>query len=1083
MNKLQALAYPKFLLIRGKMTSTSRAKQGKVFAILSFLLFGASLTQMYSQGRTVSGNVTAREDGTSMLGVNVVVKGTTLGTITNSEGYYELEVPASYDTLQFSFIGYTALEEQIRGRTVVDVILEESIESIDEVVITALNLAKNKSSLGYAVSRVDASEVTKAKENNVMNSLAGKVAGLQITKSPSGVDGSTRVVLRGVASLTGGNRPLIVVDGIPISGGSYGIGQEGNYHGGVDMGDALSDINPEDIESISVLKGAGASAAYGSRGGNGVILITTKSGKSQQGIGVSVNSSYTIEQPYIFQDLQNEYGQGAFGNYPQDILAAKGAVPYSWSWGPEMDGRMVTNHLGEEAPFLPGGNPYKDFYQNGYSFINTLALNGGTENSNFRASFTNQNSEGIVPNNTLAKQTFNVRGFSRLGRVIELDSKVTYIHHKANDRPYIAEDNASPSYAFLNMPRNISAEILENHTTDADGNQIWWWDFTSGNPYWALKNKRNWDERNRLQALLSLKFNIAQNLSLITRSGFDFTNRITNGYGARGSNRIANYRGNYNHSWNNHIEWNSDVLLSYKASFSEDLSMDFNLGGNYRYTQGKGIWQKGEGWKLPDFYKMQNLEIYNTGEGFSEKEVWSSYFLTNVSLKDFLYFDVTVRNDVSSTIPVEGGANSYLYHSENMSFLFTNLLNINPGILSSGKLRASYAMVGNDTGPYQTNNYYHLGTSPLPYYQAGIGGNLAFYDLKPEMTYSWEVGTHLSFFNHTLEADFTFYDATTKNQLMSVELAPSTGYDSRKYNAGAVNNRGFELQLTGSPIRRGKALVWDMSFILSKNSSEVVELYEGKDRLPLGTVPVEYVYIEARPGNPYGQIYGYDYARDDKGNILVDDSGFPVATEEMVPLGNLNPDFMAGFSNNIRYKQINLSFLIDGQVGGEYYSQSAVYGDLYGTGVTSLRGRKEWYATHQGANNSEEIPGVFPDGYIQEGVSMETGAVNDIPVDPMFRAVEVTYFRKIMRDYIKDASNVRLREVVLSYQLPAGWVNKTFLSSASISLVGRNLFFFYNANKGIDPEAGVNNQNFGPAIELNSMPGTRTYGINLKLEF
>ncbi len=1067
------------------MTKTSRSSCKTVVPAFIFLLLISSLVNVYSQERVISGNVVSKNDGTLVIGVNVIVKGTTIGTITDIEGTYNITVPDSRDTLQFSFIGYKIQEEKINGRTIVNVSMAESIESLDEVVVTALNLEKNKASLGYSISTVDASEVSQAKENNVMNSLAGKVAGLQITKSPSGVDGSTRVVLRGIASLSGGNRPLVVIDGIPVSGGTYGIGMTGGggYHGGVDMGDAMSDINPEDIESISVLKGAGASAAYGSRGGNGVILIITKKGLSREGIGVSVNSSYTIEQPYVFQEFQNVYGQGAFGQYPQDILASKGSFPYSWSWGPEMDGRMVTNYLGEEAPFLPTSNPYKDYYQNGYSFVNTISLNGGNEISNFRASVTNQNSEGIVPNNKLSKQTFNVRGFSRLGKLIELDSKVTYIHHKAEDRPYIAEDNASPGFAFRSMPRNISTEILKNNTTDVDGNQIWAWDFTSGNPYWAQKYKRNWDERNRLQALLSLKFNIAKNLSLITRSGFDFTNRITNGYGARGSNNIKNFRGDYSHSWSNSIEWNTDALLSYKASFSKDLKMDFNLGGNYRYTQGKGINQSGEGWKLPDFYKIQNLEIYNTGEGFSEKEVWSSYFLTNVSLKNYLYFEFTLRNDVSSTIPVEGGANSYLYHSENISFLFTNLLNINPRILSSGKLRASYAMVGNDTGPYQTNNYYSLGTSPLPYHQAFIGGNLAFYDLKPEMTYSWEVGTNLNFLDNKLNVDFTYYNARTENQLMNVELAPSTGYNSRRYNAGEVNNRGFEFQLTGSPVQKGNSFAWDLTFILSKNTSEVVELYEGKERLSMGTVPMEFVYIEARPGNPYGQIYGYDYAYDAAGNILVDNASMPLRSDEMVALGSLNPDFMAGFSNHVRYKNVNLSFLIDAQIGGEYFSQSATYGDLFGTGLSSMEGRKEWYATHEGANNAQEIPGVFPEGYIQEGVNIETGVKNDIPVDPILRSVEVAYFRKIMRDYIMDATNVRLREVVLAYQLPNSWVDKTFISSASISLVGRNLFFFYNANKGIDPESGVTNQNFGPAIELNAMPGTRSYGINLKFDF
>jgi hypothetical protein len=318
---------------------------------------------------------------------------------------------------------------------------------------------------------------------------------------------------------------------------------------------------------------------------------------------------------------------------------------------------------------------------------------------------------------------------------------------------------------------------------------------------------------------------------------------------------------------------------------------------------------------------------------------------------------------------------------------------------------------------------------------------------------------------------------------MNVEVAPSTGYDARKYNAGEIRNNGFELQLTGRPLRSDNKLSWDVIFNLTKNNSEVVSLYEGKERLLLGTVPVEFVYIEARPGEPYGQIYGKDYARNDKGEILVDDLGYPIATDNMVVLGNMNPDFMAGLGNSFRYKNINMNFLIDAQIGGEYYSQSAAYGYIYGTGASSLEGREEWYATHQGPTNSDKIPGVFPDGYIQDGVNVNTGAKNDLPVDPMLQAAEVVFFRKIMADYIQDATNIRFRELVIGYQLPSKWLNKTFISNANISLVGRNLFFLYNANKSIDPESGVTNMNIGTAIELNSMPGTRSFGFNLKFNF
>jgi len=705
----------------------------------------------------ITGKVTSATETQGLPGVNVVLKGTTKGVITDFDGNYSIEVPDKFVVLEFSFIGFESQEIPLNGRTSLNVELTEDIQSLDEVVVTALSIQRNKESLGYSITQVSADEVTQAKENNIMNSLAGKVAGLQISTTPGGVDGSSRIVLRGIASLKGNNRPLVVIDGVPVKGGSYG----GGDGGGFDRGDAMSDINPEDVESISVLKGAGAAAAYGSRGGNGVILITTKSGKGRKGLGVSVSSSYTMEQPYLFPEMQNEYGQGAFGVYP-DVQNKKGADGWAWSWGPKMEGQIVENHLGQEVPLVPADNPHEGYYSTGTSFINTVAFTGGNAESHFRASITNQDSKGIIPNNTLAKQTLNMRGFSKLGELVELDGKVTYIHHKAKDRPYIAEDIASAGFAFNTMPRNVSLDILREYTTDSEGYEIWYWDPTSGNPYWHLENRRNWDERNRLQTLLSLKFNIIpEKLYLLTRSGFDLTNRIEKRYGNRGSKNVSNYRGDYGHSWSNNIEWNSDALLTYKTSLTDVVNMDINLGGNYRYDQWKSISQGGSGWQVPDFYRIYNLEkeTTNTGEGFSEKEVWSAYILGNLSWRNYIYFDFTLRNDVTSTIQTRDNANSYFYHSENLSILFTEIFDIKSKILSSGKLRGSYAIVGNDTGPYQTNNYYNVSSSALPYPVGSMSSGLAFYNLKPEMTYSWEVGTNLELWNNKLEIDLTYYSA------------------------------------------------------------------------------------------------------------------------------------------------------------------------------------------------------------------------------------------------------------------------------------------------------------------------------------
>ncbi len=1059
--------------------------KSKTFLVFFFLLLTFIVFSQDQNTIVVSGKVTSNTETEGLPGVNVVIKGTTTGVITDFSGNYTITVPSLDVVLQFSFIGFQSQEVALNGQTMIDVVLVEDLQSIDEVVVTALAIQRNKESLGYSISQVGSEEINQAKESNVINSLAGKVSGLQISTTPSGVDGSTRVVLRGISSLSGNNRPLIVIDGIPVNGGTFG-GAGTQAGDNKDMGDALSDINPEDVESMSVLKGAGASAAYGSRGANGVILITTKKGSKKKGIGVSISSNYTIEEAYLYPDMQNVYGQGAFGEYPANIDAIKGSEPFIWSWGPKMEGQVFRNYLGEDVPFVAQPNPYKEYYDKGSSLINTVAFEGGNSETNFRASITNQNSTGIISTNKLNKQTINLRGVTKLGNVIDLDGKVTYIHHQAEDRPYLSENQGNAGWAFNNLPRNISLKDLRENTVDDQGRELWAWDRTAGNPYWALENKHNSDTRDRIQTLLSTKFYIIENLTLLARSGFDFMNRTAREYAASGSRNEANYKGWYNQGWENNMEWNTDALLTYRRDLTEDLSMDLNIGGNYRYNQGKGIYQHGENWRVPDFYRMSNLQEYSTSEGFNEKEVWSALGLGQISWKNYLYFDFTLRNDWSSTLPIEDNSNSYFYHSENLSFLFTELLNINSSILTSGKIRGSYAKVGNDTGPYNLSNYYGVNQSLLPYSTGSMGNTLANSHLMPENTFSWEIGTNLGFLNDKLVVDFTWYDAYTINQIMKVKTSPSTGWGDRWINSGELSNKGFELQIDAVPIDKPDGLVWNLTFNMSKNISEVKSLYKDNyqdvQNLVLKTSVLDWAIIEARIGGVFGEIYGYDYARDENGNKLIDDSGYALKGEYK-KLGDINPDFIGGLSNRVSYKNFSLSFLIDFQMGAEYYSHSSLYRDLMGTGTTSLRGREEWDSTHQGYGYFLPIPGVFPDGYIEDGVNVNTGLPNDTPVQPIFRHVETMVNRNIVADYIMDATNVRFREIVLGYNFPAKWMDKTFIASANLSFVGRNLFFIYLATKNIDPEAGFDSGNFGTAFELNTMPGTRSYGFNLNLGF
>ncbi len=1028
----------------------------------------------------VSGQVVSSEKGESIPGANVFIKGSTTGTITDIDGKFNIIVPGGETILVFSFVGYEPVEIPAGGVTNIRVRLEESSKKIQEVVVTALNIARDKSSLGYSITQVGSEEITQVKQSNPINSLAGKVAGLQISSTPSGVDGSSRVVLRGISSLSSGNRPLIVIDGIPVSGGSYGGASE---WGGTDKGDALADINPDDVESMSVLKGAGAAAVYGSRGANGVILITTKKGKKRKGLGISFNSSYMAENPMKLPELQNEYGQGAYGRYPTEVYGNMsdivGEEPWIWSWGSKMDGSSKEDWLGNEVVYEPQPNPFKEFYRTGNTFINTLAFDGGNESTTFRASITNQNSSGMYPTNDMNKQTFNLHGSSKFGNSIEMNAKITYIHSKVNNRPYLAEDPANAGWSLGALPRNVVLQTVKDNAMAPDGSEQWAWDRTVSNPYWTMQNKKNKDEKNRLQGLVSVKFDLSKRFDLLIRSGLDLTNRNAKEYVAAGSYNGSSYRGSMNQNFNSGYEWNNDFLLTYNQKISENININLSLGGNYRYNEWKSIGQGGNDWKVPEFYHMSNLQNYYTWESFGQKEVLSMYGMGTFSFKNYLYFDFTYRNDWSSTLPADN--NSYSFYSGNLSFLFTEAFNIESSVLSKGKVRASVARVGNDAGPYQTTNYYSVGQSSFPYPLGGMSSRLAFQNFKPEITDSWELGTNLSFFNNRLEFDFTYYDGISKNQIMPVELAPSSGFGSIMVNAGEVRNHGVEILFSGTAVSQAD-FNWDLSLNFSKNISEVVSLYQGVDRRVLLSAVTAFAFVELRPGEPFGSIYGYDYAYNEKGQRLVDDYGYPVKSEYK-KLGDINPDLIGGLSNRFSYKNFNLSFLIDCQLGGEYYSQTKLYHDLFGTSPGSLRGRDEWYSTHTGLLYGTPIPGVVPRGYLEDGVNENTGEPNDVVVQPMLRNVNVIYFDKIISDYIIDATNIRLRELSLGYNFPRQWLNDSFIKRVNVSFIARNLFFFYNASGDYDPESGFNSGSIGNAFTLNPMPSSRSYGFSLNLNF
>lgn len=1006
----------------------------------------------------IRGKITSASDPDGVPGANVTLKGTTQGVITGIDGSFEIEVPDKYSVLQVSFIGFETQEIALNGRVALDIELLESRQAIDEVVVTALNLERDKSSLGYSVSQLGGDEISQAKENNPINSLAGKVAGLQITKSPTGVDGSSRIVLRGVASLLGNNRPLFVIDGIPMDAGYGG----GNRWGGKDGGDALADLNPDDIESMSVLKGAGAAAAYGSRGANGVILINTKKGTKRKGVGVSFSSSYTVETPMVTPDFQYDYAQGAFGTYPA-MSGDPMDHPWIWSFGPKMTGQEAIDWKGDPTNLQAQPNPYDVFLRKGSNFTNTLALTGGNEIATFRASVTNQDSWGLMPNNDISRQTINMRGTAQLDKNLSIDGKITYIRARGNNRPHLAESSLNTIQVLNILPRSISMESLENNTADEEGNEMSWsLDKTFSNPYWILNNTGNEDEKHRLQAMLSVNWGIVKNLDLMVRSGLDFINSRGQEWENPGRPSMASGQGSISQSMGNGMEWNTDMLLTYGKKW-ENISMNLSAGGNYRFNEGKSISQWGNVMRIQDFYHISNYVNYGTGEGFSQKAVYSAYGLGTVYYKNFLYLDVTARNDWSSTLPLEN--NSYFYHSENLSFLFTNAFGWSNNILNTGALRASFAKVGNDTGPYQIDQYYTLQQTQTPYPMASIGGQLPQFDLMPEETSSWEIGTNLVFFSKRLVFDLTYYYSLSDQQIMNVYLPSSSGYSSKKMNAGEIQNTGWEVQLNGTPVSTRGGFTWDIGITWFKNKSMVNKLYGDIEFIPLASE--FHMTIEAHVGEPYGQFYFIDYKRDAFGNKLVDRNGYALSGERKA-MGDINPDWNGGISNMLSYKGLYLSFLIDVQKGGEIYSWGDSYRGLFGTRSESIEGRDEWAAG--------------TGGFVEEGINENTGKPNEVGVDPTYRWYNL-FNKKIGTEWLIDASNARLREVVLGYDLPSRWMDKTPLSGVNISLVGRNLFFIYKASKHFDPEAGFNSGNTGNGIEHMSLPSTTSYGFNLKINF
>lgn len=1003
--------------------------------------------------------------GMTLPGVSVQEKGTSNGVITDADGKYNINA-SSNATLVFSFIGMATQEVAVEGKSKVDVVLSESAEALDEVVVTALGIKREKKALGYAVQEVKGDALVEAREPNVINSLSGKVAGVNIARSSNGPGGSSKIVIRGYSSLTNDNQPLIVVDGIPMDNFTGGGGE----WSGTDMGSGMSDINPDDVESISILKGASAAALYGSRAGNGVILITTKKGTKKKGIGVTYSSNVSFESILTYADVQNSFGQGANGVYDSESGS---------SWGPKIEGQEVQSWTGKTVKLSADKDGFNDFLETGVNMTNSIALDKAGEDYSVRAAFTNMDNSGIIPNVKLKRNTFTLRGTADLGpnKKWHLDSKISFNRSVGENRPALGRNQYNMFNTFYLMPRTVHVSDLDP-AFDEDGNRRWFKseDVPSENPYFYINHVKNTDTRDRLLGFTSLKYEVFSWLNAEVKYGLDYYTTQTESKIEAGG--IVNPNGRYDVSMKHFLETNGSFLLTaHKRNFIGDFDGSLSLGGNMMHNKWNQINGNGGQMVVEGVYSIGNGFKPTPGHSRSEKKINSLYGTGQIAYKNYAFLDFTFRNDWSSALSSDN--RSFFYPSASLGLIATDMIEDMgvdlPDYLTFVKFRASYAEVGNDLPARQLETVYSVGSNPNDIKTIARGSTLYNKDVKSELKTSREFGADIRLFDNRFTLDFTYYKENTTNQLIPIPMPEGSGYARRMVNTGDIQNKGMELMATAHIFRNNDGFNWSLGVNYAKNENTIEELDKDMKRYEL--TGSEYIKAYAEEGQKYGVIYGYDFKRvtdensEHYGKIIVDDSGLPLQdNSEFKHLGDAQPDFSIGVSNQFSYKNLSLSFLIDAKVGGDIYSGTLA--SMYAAGT----------AKETADNDRKDF--IVPNTVIESGDGdNKTYAVNDKEVSAQNYWGRVAGRAGVATPFIYEATSVRLRELVISYRLPKNLLKKTFFTSAKVSFVGRNLWLMYSDMPGIDPESVYGTNTNAPALETFASPTTRTLGFNISLSF
>lgn len=1014
--------------------------------------------------RKVSGQI-IDETGEPLIGVNVLVKGTTNGVITDLDGNYTLTVSGADPVIQFSYIGYMPQEITVKDQSVINLTLHSDTQVIDEVVVTALGIKREKKMLGYSVQEIKSDQLNQTGDPSVTSALQGKVAGLQMNTASTGLGGSTKITIRGNSSLSDNNQPLWIVDGVPFSDNST---SDASFYGGVDRGGASLDINPDDIESISVLKGPNAAALYGSRAGNGVILVTTKKGSQKTGFGVRYSGNFTWTNVAETLEQQDRYGQGQ--------INANGGADYTTetagSWGPVLDGSPRKAWNGETYAYSKYGNKMKDYFDTGFSQNHNVSVSNGTDHSHFRASFGAANSKGVFPNEKLSRVNIDLNAGTELNKYFSMDGKISLSRTKATDRPEYGTYGAINQ--LMGIPHNVRLDDLKNYSTD-NAVHTNWYGPTAGirNPYYVLNQRHNEDERWRAFGYYGAKINFTDWLHLSAKYAFDYyRTRVQNTNGGDGIQKesvpSAIKDDKMDRSEENFFESNAEFILIGDRRLTDNFRLGFNVGANFMYqkfeTLGAGVGNMLD--KGTWMFNTANL-LRTVSESGKERAMNSVFGSVQLAWKEYLSLDITARNDWSSTLPKQN--NSFFYPSANLSFVISDFVRSLdkdlPSWITFAKLRLSAAQVGKDTEPYQLLNTYAYS------FDNGVlipkKDNVKMNDqLKPEIATSYEAGLDMKFLNNRLGFDFTYYYSKTKNQIMKVPAAaPWSG--GQWVNAGLISNQGVELMIY-SKIVQTKDFTFDLNLNMAHNVSKVKELapdanvnymfFNGDTNFPIS--------VGARAGEKLGEIYANRlYQRDESGNIIVGANGLPMTINDEAervanPIGNIQPKLTMSVSPSFTYKGFTLSAMFDMKFGGDILSYSEMTATSSGLSKRTMdRGEADNYMM------------VFP-GVTENGQPNTTR----ITANQYYGALQA-------EDFLYDASFIKLKELSLGYSFPQSMLKKTPLNSFNISFVARNLCYLLKHTPGTSPEGGYDTSMFSQAIDYAALPFTRTFGLSVSLGF